>query len=642
MKNVRIFASFFFTFVAFEVSSQQAIGERFQILPVGAIRPAGWLKEQIENNLTGFTGRLDRLVPDLILKDDIYGKDRLTRKVKSKELGAIAEAGDWQVQLLWWNSETQSNWWDGYIRSAILTGSQPDLQRVKAYIKHILTTQDADGYLGIYDREMRYRFDYENGELWSKATLLRGLLAWYEYSKDPAVLKAVERAVQNVMNNYPVNQSHPFFSTKPDVGGLSHGLMFTDVLETLYRINGNKALLDYAAFCYTDFSTQTLNEDAQISKLLKPGLPLKGHGVHTYEHLRALAAAYQSTGDPEMQAALAGFLQKIESTTTPAGGPVGDEWIGGKPANSTNRGYEYCSLHELMHSYLELYLKSGDPAFAEKAEHLFLNAAQGARHPDKSCIAYLKTDNSYFMTGGLNGDTSVKTQTRYKYSPAHQDAAVCCVPNAGRITPYFTQYMWLKDGENLVANLLGPAELNTKIGGKNVRIREEVSFTDKQVVRFTIDGNGSTFALRIRKPGWAKTYRAGKDIVEQDGYLVISRKWIGRQSFEISFEPAIRAHQDQNGEYFFTYGPFVLAHPIPATATETRSFPIPGFADLKYRPDNLIIYKYNTSELPKPAGRHLQFLVNVVNPTTNQNENIVLEPVGRTILRQLTFANEHK
>ncbi|MBO9659875.1 MAG: glycoside hydrolase family 127 protein, partial [Chitinophagaceae bacterium] len=625
-------------FIAFPGLSQQAIGERFQLFPVGAIHPEGWLKEQIKIDLNGFTGRLDNLVPDLILKDDIYGKDRLTRKVKSKELGAIGEAGDWQVQLLWWNSETQSNWWDGYIRSAILNKSQPHLQRVKTYIMHILATQDEDGYLGIYDREMRYRFDYENGELWSKATLLRGLLAWYEYSKDPAVLKAIEKAVQNVMDNYPANQSHPFFSTKPDVGGLSHGLMFTDVLETLYRINGNKALLDYAAFCYTDFSAQPLNEDAQIAKLLNPDLPLKGHGVHTYEHLRALATAYQSTGNLKMQTALAGFLKKIETTTTPSGGPVGDEWVGGKPANATNRGYEYCSLHELMHSYLELYLKSGNAAFADKAEHLFLNAAQGARHPDKSCIAYLKTDNSYFMTGGLNGDTSVKTQTRYKYSPAHQDAAVCCVPNAGRITPYFVQYMWLKDGENLIANLLGPSELRTKIQGKTVSVREEVSFTDKQVVRFTIVGNGSTFAVRIRKPAWAKTYHAGQGITEQDGYLVISRKWTGKQSVEISFEPVIESHQDQNGEHYFSYGPFVLAHPIPAIATQSRSFPIPGFADLKYQPNNLIIYKYNTAELPKPTGNHLQFRLNVTNPATSKNEDILLEPVGRTILRQLTFA----
>ncbi|MET0465134.1 MAG: beta-L-arabinofuranosidase domain-containing protein [Chitinophagaceae bacterium] len=628
---------FFQLFVQTNLEGQHAIPERFQLLPVGAVKPLGWLREQLDRDLDGFTGHLDSLVPDLILKDEIYGKDRLTRKVKSKELGAVGEAGDWQVQLLWWNSETQSNWWDGYIRSSILTGNRQHLERVKKYISRILATQDKDGYLGIYDREMRYRFDYENGELWSKATLLRGLLAWYEYSKDKAVLLAVERAVRNVMDNYPVNNSHPFFSTKPDVGGLSHGLAFTDVLESLYRVNGNKALLEYAAFCYTDFSSQTLNEDAQLSKLLDTQLPLKGHGVHTYEHLRSLAAAYQSTGQPDMKRALDGFISKIKRTTTPTGGAVGDEWIGGRPANSTDRGYEYCSLHELMHSYLELFLKSGDLTFAEKAEHLFLNAAQGARHPEESCIAYLKTDNSFYMTGGLNGDTSVKTQTRYKYSPAHQDAAVCCVPNAGRITPYFIQYMWLKDGENLVANLLGPVELSTTIKGKSIKVREEAAFTSRQEVKITVWGAGANFSIRIRKPSWAKKYTSSLPVTEKDGYLVISRQWNGEQVLVLSFEAGVDTHKDINGEYYFSYGPFVLARPIPAISEISRSFPIPGFSDLKYRPENLVVYQYILGESPVSAGRNLRFTLNATNPATGRKEAISLEPVGKTILRQVTF-----
>jgi DUF1680 family protein len=620
-----------------DICGQHAIPEQFRLLPVGDIKPSGWLKDQLTRDLSGFTGRLDSLVPDLILKDDIYGKDRLTRKVKSKELGAVGESGDWQVQLLWWNSETQSNWWDGYIRSAIMTGSQQHIKRVQGYINRILATQDEDGYLGIYDREMRYRFDYENGELWSKATLLRGLLAWYDYSKDPAVLRAIERAVGNVMANYPINRSHPFYSSKPDVGGLSHGLMFTDVLESLYRINQDRALLEYAAFLYADFSAQSLNEDAQLSKLLDPGLSLKGHGVHTYEHIRSLAAAYQATGDPKMKVALAGFIRKVERVTTPTGGPVGDEWIGGRPANSTDRGYEYCSIHELMHSYFELYVKSGDLAFAEKAEHLFLNAAQGARHPTESCIAYLKTDNSYFMTGGLNGDTSVKTQTRYKYSPAHQDAAVCCVPNAGRITPYFVQYSWLKDGENLVANLLAPVEINTRIGGKNVSILEDVSFAGKQMVRFRVRGGGATFAIRIRKPSWVKKYHSNLAITERDGYLVVSRKWTGEQLLELNFEAGVEVHRDNNGEYYFSYGPFTLARPIPAIAEVSRSFPLPGFSDLKYRPDSLIIYKYSSGELPQVTDTSLHFRLKVINPISGQKESIALEPIGNTILRQVTF-----
>ena len=158
----------------------KGISDKFKPLRFSEIKPAGWLKEQMKRDLAGFVGNLDKLVPELIVKDDIYGIDRLTKKVKSKDVGAISDDGDWQVQFLWWNSETQGNWRDGYIRNAILTNDKIHLAKIREYVVKILKTQDADGYIGIYDKELRYKFDNENGELWSKATILRGLLAWFE------------------------------------------------------------------------------------------------------------------------------------------------------------------------------------------------------------------------------------------------------------------------------------------------------------------------------------------------------------------------------------------------------------------------------------------------------------------------------
>ena len=162
--------------------------EKLQHLPIAEVRPTGWLKQQLQQNINGFTGHLDSLATDLVIADDIYGANRITKKVKSKDVGAISDEGDWQAQFIWWNSETQSNWWDGYIRTAILLDDKIQLQKIRTYVNRIMITQDADGYIGIYDKEMRYKFSNENGELWSKATLYRGLLSWYEYEKDARIL----------------------------------------------------------------------------------------------------------------------------------------------------------------------------------------------------------------------------------------------------------------------------------------------------------------------------------------------------------------------------------------------------------------------------------------------------------------------
>lgn len=619
-------------------TTTEPIKERFQPLSITEIKPEGWLKAQLQENLNGFTGNLDQLVPDLIIKDDIYGKDRLTRKIKSKDVGALGDAGDWQVQFLWWNSETQSNWRDGYIRSAILMRDLSHLKRLEGYISKILATQDRDGYIGIYDDELRYRFDNENGELWAKSSLLRGLLAWYEYKNDPKILNVIERAVQNLMDNYPLNNSHPFYSKKPDVGGTSHGLTITDVFERLYRLTGNEAYRTYCLFLYKDFSAQNINEDAQYAKLINDGIALTGHGVHTYEHLRSVAAAYYASGNPALKYALDKFLAKIKDETTASGAAVGDEWIGGTKADATTRGYEYCSLHELMHSYIELLTKSGEKSFGDMAEKIFLNAAQGARHPSESCIAYLKSDNSYAMTGGLNGDSSNEKQTRYKYSPVHQDAAVCCVPNAGRITPYYVSSMWMKEDQSLVASLLGPSTISTTLNGQPIVIKEKTNYPFELVINFEVSAN-QQFNLKIRKPTWATQVKVSEAFHEEEGYIVIAKNWKGTENISIEFISAVITNDDLNQEKYFTYGAMVLALPIKGIASKTKSYPLHGFHDLKYTAkDPLIRFEYIDAPITKMPGK-LEFNTTLLNPITKQKHSVTLVPMSQTILRQVTFKN---
>jgi hypothetical protein len=617
----------------------QAIPEKLTALPLGSVRPLGWLKQQLAENLDHFTGHLDELVPDLIVRDQIYGRDRLSPAVRHKDVGARGVPADQQVQFLWWNSETQSNWWDGFIRTAILTGRPEALRRARHQVDALLATQDADGYLGIYAPDLRYRFPGENGELWAKATALRYLLGWYEYSRDPAVLHAVVRAVDNLMQNYPVGQSHPFQSDRPDTSGLSHGLAITDVLESLYRHTGNAVYLDYLLFCYRDFSDQTLAEDAQLAKLLDRNLPLRGHGVHTYEHLRCVAAAAQGSGLPPLVRALDHFLQKIDLCLAASGGPVGDEWIDGSGACSTSRGYEYCSLQELLNSYTSLLLKSGRAEFGDRAERLFFNAAQGARLPDALGIAYLKSDNSYAMTGPLNSDPTTPAQNRYKYSPVHQDVAVCCVPNAGRIGPCYVQHMWAREASTLVACLLGPSELRTEIDGRPVHIVVETSYPYEQTLRFVITAPGLNLTLKVRRPAWVTQLPASDPWLERDGYLVFGLHLGPAPTIlTVTFAPGVHRQHDPRGEVFYSLGALVLARAIPADESIAKTYPLPGYADRKFtaKQTAILLCPHDARIRPVP-DQTLRFEAEFINSVTKAREWVFLEPMGTTILRQTTF-----
>jgi DUF1680 family protein len=618
---------------------KKPLREAFTTLPLGAVKPMGWLKQQLTENLDGFTGHLDSLAPDLILTDDIYGAKRLSKNIKSKNVGAIGDEGDWQVQFLWWNSETQSNWLDGYIRTAVLVNSEPHLQKIKRIIAKILATQDEDGYIGIYDKELRYHFNNENGELWAKTTLYRALLSWYEYSKDKTVLVAVQRAVDNVLSNYPAYQSHPFYTIKQYVGGLSHGLVFTDVLETMYRLTGKQEYLDYCLFLYKDFSEQILVEDAQYKNLVDTTLPLKGHGVHSYEHVRAIAAAWYASGNNALQNGLNNYLKKIAKTTLPSGAPAGDEYIGGRSADATNTGYEYCSLYELMESYESLYAKTGEAVYGDKIERLFFNAAQGSRHPDESAICYLKTDNSYYLTGGKNGDTADKKQTRYRYSPVHKEAAVCCVPNAGKIAPSYTQQMWMKDDNALLATTLGPCELNTVLNDNNISIQEITNYPFENEVRFVINvSKPASFILKIRRPSWTRAIHVSADYTEENNFIVIKQQWNKQSEVTLRFEAVPQTFEAKQNEIYFMYGPLVLAHGIEATKQITKRYAIAGLEELAYEPTALVKYQYNKQPMLKAStDNDIHFNTILFNPQSGKEEPVVLEPMWHTILRQVTF-----
>ncbi len=619
--------------------TSKPIAEVQEKFSINQISPNGWLKEKLNQNLQGFTGHLDQLEPTLFQDDEIYGKDRLSKKVQHKNVGAISDAGEFQSQFLWWNSETQSNWLDGYIRTAVLLHDTLHLNRISKKINYILSTQDADGYLGIYDKELRYQFNDENGELWSKTTICRALLSWYNYTNDAKVLQSVVKCADNVMQNYPINKSHPFASKNPNAGGLTHGLAFTDVLEQLYFLTKNKNYLDYIPFLYQDFSSQKFNEDAQQSKLLDATIPLMGHSVHTYEHLRSVAAAYQATGEKIYKSSLDGFLKKIDNETTASGAAIGDEFIGGRKADETNTGYEYCSLLELMDAYISLFKKTNNPMYGNKIEKLFFNAALGASHPNESAICYLKTDNSYALEGGKNGDQSDIHQTRYRYSPVHKEAAVCCVPNAGKIVASYIENMWLHNGKNIYAALLGPSELKTVIDGERISIQEITNYPYQDEVIFKIKSKKNiAFNLMIRKPEGVNDFIVNIPYEEKGDYIQINKVWKNGEELRFKMHLKIQNHQTIQGEQYYMYGPLVLAHAIEANQKVTKNYPVAGLKEMTYAPVDKSIYLYTGMPVTKKEKTNeLLFNTSMKNRETGKNTLVELMPMGKTILRQTTF-----
>lgn len=555
-----------------------------------SIHPKGWLLEQMESELkAGVIDHLDTYVDDLF-SDDIYDNNRLSVKTKPKELGTIEDSNEWNVQFYWWNSETISNYYDGLMRYGFLLNNQAIIKKVRLFKNHILNSQDEDGYIGIYDKYLRYNFTTENGELWAKTTVYRFLLGYYLYTKEEQVLKCVIEAVQNVMENYEIHRSEPFKTTN-GFSGVTHGLMFIDVLHTLYEITDDYIYIEYAIFLIQDYNKHSqTEEDVMFKNLTNSKYRFKGHGVHTYEHFRAIILIGKYDNSYKKYIDL--FLEKLNLVLQPSGGPIGDEWVMGNIADSGLHGYEFCSIHELMDSLLFLSTHT-DYDYFYLAERIFKNAHYGARHTNQQ-IAYLKSDNSYSMSGDFQVSqphSPHKIQTRYKYSFTHKDAAVCCVPNSVRITPYYIEHA-LSIDKKVRLNYIIPCEISLCFKGKNYYIHVK---QDSLYGPYEIESNLGDF-------------------------LVINH-----------VENSIEIKQDYQGKYYFVRGNIVYAYPIVS---------IDEFVT-NYNVKDTYVSPLNPYEEMTLVSISYQFDKenNCLIVDTNLGKKSLV-PIAKTVLRQTTFTLE--
>ena len=631
---------------------RQPLGEAFTVLPVGSTRPKGWILELMEQDLEeGIVGALDELYPG-IASDDLYGKHRRGGLDDVPEMGDLVLTGEeWETSIMWWNAETAGNWWDGFVRHAFLTNNEKAMAQSRKIVANLLKSQDANGYIGIYKPSLRYQHEGSNGELWAQTTAFRTLLGYYELTQEQQVLEAVERAMAVTMKEYNQETRNPF-ELKNAFGGVTHGLMLTDVCETLYRITGNQAYQDYAVYLYRAFSTFSINRafnDFRYPFLTQRDSMFTGHGVHTYEHIRSMLNAYYQTGYPEMKEAYENSLHKLAPVVLPSGAGHGNEWILAMDADPTHTATEYCTMLELRNSLASLVQKTGDFAYADHAEKLTFNGMMGSRNKNGTAITYGKHDNAYVLDGKHHHDDHSTTDPRYKYSPTHSDPAVCCVPNYTRNNTYYLDNMWMKKGEDLVAVLYGPSTLETEVNGVKVTIEQETNYPFSDDIQFKVQAAAPVeFKLYLRKPQWSGDINiAGVESAKEgDDLIVIAKEW-GSDDFTLTFHNEV-TKMAFNDEYYFQRGPLVYALPIAHKEKVIKQYGLPRFKDYYALPtddrfksltltDSPFEFKSSDKKNFPWYGMDTYLQGSMLNTKTGKEETVKLIPLGSTVLRRVTF-----
>jgi hypothetical protein len=613
----------------------------FDRFPLGAVRPTGWILAQLTRDLErGFAGCLDQLT-------EHAAHDLFRQRIESSS-----------DPFAWWDSETRGNWLWGYGMMAHLADQADHKRRARELLDDLKRTQDADGYIGIYSRDSRYRHGpRENGELWGQSRALLSMLAHYELSGDATFLKSVQRAVALTMSQYAPGRSYFRSVSMPGRDawtGLTHGLCYTDVLEWLDAVAPDEAYRAFGHRLYADFSSMPRpfpNDDLALPNLLDLDREYAGHAVHTAEHLRPLLWASTTTGNGALAGAVRNALIKLKRYTLPSGALLGDEAVHGAPVPDI--GYEYCTLTELQWSLASALQKTGDSAYGDWIENLVFNAGQGARLADGAALAYLSADTRDAAVAS-RGDFYSPDQPgrRFKYSPTHEDVACCCNPNAVRFMPHYASGLWMKlhGRPGVAAVTYGPCVLKTRIAGVALRVDEETQYPFSNSITFTIKPvRAVRFAVWLRRPRWATAAGVsapGAVISESDGWIIVEKTWSMNGTLSLSFSGSVETAPYANGEYGVRYGALQYVQPIEHELRVTRNYAVTGFHDYDIMP------RHPTPAADAPVldrtGWQIEVNANAhplhpwdTAPLRVKQGPTTLVPMGCAVLRRASFPSRH-
>lgn len=534
----------------------------FSWLPVGAVKPTGWIRAQMLRDLNeGFAGCLGQLCHEA--SSDIFVTNR-----NSLQSHNVANRDG----VAWWNGETEGNWRAGFIMMAYLTGDSRTMREADDYVRHILSSQDGDGYLGIYAADSRF---VHPGELWTQACLLRGLLDYADLAGKPEVQSAVARCADLIISVYGSGKT-------PVPWGENHDLMIVDVMERLFERTDDIRYRDFSVWLYDDWSRNVSGADTSLPSLLNREAPFVQHGVHTYESIRVPLWLASATGRPDLGEAARNAMAKLSHYAELGGSGVSEELISNLAPNPTSTEYEYCATKEIQFTLESALQKTGVAAYGDKVEKVWFNDAQGARTADGRAIAYLSDDNR-LRCNGLTPD-GTRAEPRNKFSPTHADVAVCCNPNATNVAALFVRGMWMRRGNDTLAALLyGPCRVSTQIAGVNLVMEEQTAYPFEDHVTIAVHPEKpASFSLLLRDPGWSAGTQiscAGARIVREGSYWRVTKDWTDGDTVRVKFSREVRTLTAVNGEVALEYGALVFARPIVSTETVLRTYPLPGFAD---------------------------------------------------------------
>ncbi|KAL8984293.1 MAG: hypothetical protein Q9177_004738 [Variospora cf. flavescens] len=455
----------------------------FAPLPLGSIKPLGWLDDQLRLMSDGLAGHEHDFYP--IVSDSVW-------------LGGQSEYSPLNEGIPYWLN--------GLVPLAYSLDDDRLQRQTDDVVDYILNHQQSDGWLGPEEPADR--------DIWGRFPLCLGLMQLVDAnkSKSAQVLPALYDFVslmhlmlirnngfgefwgrvryadmtivlQWLLEKHPGNHTHTLLETMSLLNG--HGLRWAD-----YYNRGNYIFKDL------DEVQPPITGDSVVFPYV--------HAVNAAQGMKAGAVIYRFNDDASLlESARNGVNWTLTYHGDPAGSITGDERESGL---APNRGSELCTAVETMYSLSYLYQAMGDKVFADRCERAAFNALPVMFTNDLWAHQYLVLPNQPFSHSlhGPNpfwntGDQSIL----YGAAPNYP----CCTVNMPQGLPKFLSASFVQVGANGIGHaLLSPARVTTTLpSGTHVSLACNTTYPFTNTFDYTFNAS-APFTLHLRLPSWASGY----------------------------------------------------------------------------------------------------------------------------------------
>ncbi|KAI2782363.1 hypothetical protein F4815DRAFT_492159 [Daldinia loculata] len=460
-----------------------------QSFPLGAIKPRGWFKDQLQLEAHGLAGNLF----------DFY------RFVHD----SMWIGGSTEYSVL---NEASPYWFNGLVPLAFGLDDPRLKGQVYSYMDYVLDHQQEDGWLGPETTP-------ESRGLWARCYFLLGLMQYAQAdpSQEDRIVDAMHRYVQIAHSMLKDGFSGLIQKDGQDFDGDGFGAMRAHEmhipLQWLYeqhpRNNSQiiwetmELMIEGSAEASSDWRTfwvKGVYPEVTYTPRNEPFKDLFNHGVNMAEGLRYPLSIYRMTHDEALKTQTRTAVDLLaQYHKSLAGTIIGDEFI---TDLNPIRGAELCTAAEMTFSMAYIYQYLGDNDLADWAEQVAFNAVPGSIFPDWWSHQYVQQENQpWSRTLSANPDMWVNVGVRGNVFGLEPNYPCCTVNHPQAYPKFLANSFTLTDG-GIAHVLLIPGSISTSLGHNRVTIQADTNYPFGMGIKYSITA-ASDFTFYVRIPGWA-------------------------------------------------------------------------------------------------------------------------------------------